>query len=159
VGVQDSDRGLEVHDDSKAQELGIPLRKGDIILDIQDRRTPDHKTYAKLLQPEAGIPIAYPGDPVCVRVKRGTQTMEFRFRLFLLGGGQFPENRSPRWYGFPKVFDTEIPLKPTQCGGPLIDVRGRIMGIVIACSQHPSESSAQVHVIPAAVAEWFVTSQ
>jgi serine protease Do len=44
------------------------------------------------------------------------------------GGGPFSERRS----GFPLVLPHDTPLRPVDCGGPLVDTDGRVVGINIA---------------------------
>jgi serine protease Do len=44
------------------------------------------------------------------------------------GGGPFSERRS----GFPAVLSHDTPLLPRDCGGPLVDTDGRVVGINIA---------------------------
>ncbi|MGA2616211.1 MAG: trypsin-like peptidase domain-containing protein [Thermoguttaceae bacterium] len=44
------------------------------------------------------------------------------------GGGPFSERRS----GFPAVLPHDTPLRPKDCGGPLVDTDGRVAGINIA---------------------------
>jgi serine protease Do len=44
------------------------------------------------------------------------------------GGGPFSERRA----GFPAVLPHDTPLRPKDCGGPLVDTDGRVVGINIA---------------------------
>jgi serine protease Do len=168
VNVEDSDRGLVVGDDSFARWFEVPLRKGDIILHIEGRREPNRAAYVELTEAKAGNALA--GDPVRVGVSRLGKTLEFRFPLAPTTGSlpanpkDYESRRDPdlahvslRRSGFPSVFDTAISLTPAQCGGPLIDLRGRVVGIAIACSRRGGETPAQIHAIPAAVARRFVT--
>ena len=39
---------------------------------------------------------------------------------------------SPKIDGFPFVLQHDIPLEPAQCGGPLLDLDGRCVGINVA---------------------------
>jgi serine protease Do len=79
-----------------------------------------------------------PGDVVRVRVKRGTKEFtveaklgkrpmsrtEFQDRL----GGPLSKVRQ----GFPMILQHDTVLKPTECGGPLVDLDGNVIGINIA---------------------------
>lgn len=151
VILGDGDFGLEVYD-LVDRGYDVPLRKGDVVVHVEGRPTPDLDAYRALMEPESGAAIAYAGDPVRVGVRRGRDTLEFRFAL--LPFDFFRSNArtaSRRWWGFPSVFDTDVQLAPTQCGGPMIDRSGRVAGIAIAC--HLSFGNlGQRHVIPAAVA-------
>ncbi len=53
------------------------------------------------------------------------------------------------------MFGTDIRLTPKQCGGPVIDRSGRVVGIAIAC-RGTYGGFGQRHVIPAAVARKVV---
>src|SRR5690606_19898060 len=39
---------------------------------------------------------------------------------------------SERRFGFPKAFQHDTVLNPTDCGGPLVDLEGRVVGFNIA---------------------------
>jgi serine protease Do len=146
VPVWDGDHGLEIGDDSTARKFNVPLREGDIIVEVEGQRTPDLKAYLETLQRKAGIPIGYAGDPIRVAVKRGDDTLEFRFPLppvpYARGYGQ-----SDRCSAFPNVFDAHILLTPKMCGSPVIDKTGHVAGTAIACGDR-----GWTYVIPATVA-------
>lgn len=150
VGLRPTDHGLEVDDDEMARKLGVPIRKGEVIVHLEGRRTPDIETYRRLMQPETGNPIVCAGDPIRVGVSRDEETLELRFPLPAtrwISPLFRPEDESRRSSGFASAFDTDIRLTPTLCGGPVIDTAGRVAGIVIACRADGSS-----YVIPATVA-------
>jgi len=145
-----NDRGLEVHDEEEDDGYDIPLRKGDVVVHVEDRPIPDFDTYLALFQPKSGAAIAYAGDTVRVGVQRGDETLELRFPLPPSNFWDYrAKDTSRRWWRFPSVFDTDIRLTPKQCGGPVIDKSGHVVGIVIACL---GERFGPRHVIPARVA-------
>ena len=43
-------------------------------------------------------------------------------------GGKLSKNRT----GYPRVLQHDMPITPQQCGGPVVDLDGRILGINIA---------------------------
>jgi len=143
VAVQDSDRGLEVYRDEWARSFDIPLRKGDIVVQVEDHRKPDRETFERAVDKCAG-------DPIRVSVKRGDETLEFHFPL-APDYSPYPEYISRRCTGFPSACDADIPLTPETCGGPVIDRTGRVAGIAIACRDY-----GRIHVIPAVVARAVV---
>ena len=55
--------------------------------------------------------------------------------------GAVPSDRDSN---FPVVFQHDSPLFPEQCGGPICDLRGNVLGINIA-----RESRAASYAIPA----------
>ena len=154
VSVQDGDGGLEVH---REYGFDVPLRKGDVVVHVEDRATPDSDAYHALFEPKSGAAIAYAGDTVRVGVRRGRDTLEFRFALPPSNFWDYrPRNASRRWWGFPSVFSTDIRLTPKQCGGPVIDKSGRVVGITIACLPPNHIKFRQRHVIPAHLAREVV---
>ncbi|MHC4460740.1 MAG: trypsin-like peptidase domain-containing protein [Planctomycetota bacterium] len=150
VGVRDGDRGLEVDEDERARGFDIPLRKGDIILHVEGHREMDREAFFKLTE----FDVHCAGDPIRIGVKRGDQTLEFRFPLppssYMIPYSP-PEYESLRCSAFPSVFETDIPLTPKMCGGPVIDKTGRVAGVAIGC-----RNRGRIYVIPAAVARKVV---
>ncbi len=79
-----------------------------------------------------------PDQIVTLRVKRGDELMEFAVTL-----GKRPrdtgvdQNRlgnemSARYNGFGKILQHDTVIKPVDCGGPLVDLDGKAVGINIA---------------------------
>jgi serine protease Do len=79
-----------------------------------------------------------PGDVIRVRIKRGDQELVLEAKL-----GQRPLSRldvqeqlggplSKVRLGFPVILQHDTVLKPTDCGGPLVDLDGHVVGINIA---------------------------
>ena len=54
------------------------------------------------------------------------------------------------------MFGTDIRLTPKQCGGPVIDKSGRVVGVTIACLPTNNVKFRQPHVIPAHIARGVV---
>ena len=81
-----------------------------------------------------------PGDTVSVRIRRGEDESTVRVPLVTrgtiersdfqntLGNNQLSGRRT----GFPAVLQHDSPLKPTDVGGPLVDLSGRVLGLNIA---------------------------
>ena len=153
----DSDRGLEVHDDERHRWLGLPVRKGDIIVHIEGHPTPDFKTYREVTKSELDYRTTYPGDLVHVGVKRGDDTLDFHFPL-ISGRSPYPKDQSIRCSAFPSVFDTHLSLTVKMCGGPVIDKAGRVTGVTIARRGNYGRTVGGIHIIPAAVASKVVNN-
>lgn len=142
---RDGNDGLEVHGEHKFS--GVPLLKGDVVVHVEDQPTPNYDAYLALFKPKSGTPIAYAGDTVRVGVRRGGDLLELRAVLPPANFWAYDASTtSRRWWGFPSVLGTDIRLTPKLCGGPVIDMSGRVVGIAIACL---GESVGERHVLPA----------
>ncbi len=83
-----------------------------------------------------------PGDQVELTIERDGKTLTLRATL----GGNFPGipmgrsefqnslggHLSVRRYGFPKAIQHDTVLRPEDCGGPVVDVDGHVVGFNIA---------------------------
>jgi serine protease Do len=134
VGLDPSDEGAkigQVMPKTAASRAG--LKVNDIILSIAGKTITDEASLITALKRYK------PGDIVRVRVKRGDKDLVLRVTL-----GKRPESEradyqnrlgsdlSKRRLGFPKVLQHDTVLKPTDCGGPLVDLDGKAVGINIA---------------------------
>jgi len=82
-----------------------------------------------------------PGDTILLRVKRGDEVIKIEV---LLGKRPATERAdfqnamgstlSQRRAGFPTVLQHDTVIRPQDCGGPLIDLDGKVLGINIARS-------------------------
>jgi len=85
-----------------------------------------------------------PGDNVKIQLKRGDDTKSLDVEL---GSRNVQESKmapdlermnkmsgatSEVRSGFPKVFQTDLPVEPNQMGGPVADLRGHVIGMNIA---------------------------
>jgi serine protease Do len=84
---------------------------------------------------------------VKLKLQRGAETIDKEIALGDLASNQRPRadrrsNRmnamgstiSKRKTDFPSVMQTDFPLEANQCGGPVTDLDGNVVGIVIARS-------------------------
>lgn len=79
------------------------------------------------------------GDTVMFTILRGKDELDIKVRLgdkATFDRGEFQNKMgselSNRRTGFPKVLQHDMVLKPSECGGPLIDLEGNVLGINIA---------------------------
>jgi serine protease Do len=126
----------EIVPNSAADEAG--LRGGDVILKVDGKAMPSSEVLIET------ISSRLPGDTVELLIKRGTEeltikaTLRSRVETFSSGddraefqnnlGSQLSERRA----GFPLVIQHDSILKPSECGGPLVDLDGKAVGINIA---------------------------
>jgi serine protease Do len=125
----------EVISGSAAERFG--LKKADIIVAIND------ETVAQPLDLSSVLRTKQPGDVVSLSVKRGDTTMALRI---VLGNREEanPANQrsmdqntmsgeiSKRRDNFPFALQHDSVLTPEECGGPLVDLDGRVIGINIS---------------------------
>jgi serine protease Do len=126
---------MAVLPESPADTAGVKAR--DRIIQVAGRSTP---TRAKLM---AAVASFNPGDQVEFTVEREGKQLQLKATL----GSEFPglldrnefQNSlggklSVRRFGFPLAFQHDTPLKPSDCGGPVVDIDGRLVGFNIARS-------------------------
>ncbi len=116
---------------SGADQAGI--EQGDRIVAINGRQQPDRFAVVNTLSK------MYPGEVVALTIVRGEDRLEMDARLRDLSVLQETENdarvngpRSARLSGFDDVFQHDTVLNPDECGGPILDSDGRVIGMNIA---------------------------
>jgi serine protease Do len=123
----------EVFEDSGAKAAG--LKAGDVITRCDDKDIPDAPSLIARLR------SSKPGEEVTLRVKRDDKTETIKVQLthpFGVFLSQFAQqNRmgtdlSERTDGYEEVFSHDGQVDPEECGGPLLDLNGRVIGINIA---------------------------
>jgi serine protease Do len=109
------------------------LRIDDIILAINGTEVRDSESLLAILGKTK------PGDKVKLKVRRGDEELEPEATL-----GKRPamtrddfqnslgSELSTRRSGFPRVVQHDSVLRPIDCGGPLVDLDGRVIGINLA---------------------------
>jgi hypothetical protein len=133
----DADAGPSVDEvlpGSAALRAGV--ERGDIIIRVNDRPT---KTRRALVDAIRGH---HPGEVVLLRVLRGDDTVAIKATLRVRPdnaphGSLDYQNRmggriSDRRTGFPLVLQHDSVLAPSDCGGPVVDLDGNVVGINIA---------------------------
>ena len=109
------------------------LKEGDVVLEAA----------GKVIAQRDDLPDALdsyrPGDTVSVKVRRGEEEKVVRVTLVPRSDidrsdfqNTLGNQLSGRRTGFPAVLQHDTPLKPTDIGGPLVDLSGRVLGLNIA---------------------------
>ncbi|MCA9075574.1 MAG: PDZ domain-containing protein [Planctomycetaceae bacterium] len=132
-GPNNSATVQEVIAGSAAEVSGI--KRGDLIQRVNEL---DIDTRGTLMDKIAGYS---PGDRVVLEVKRGEEALtveatlthpfgDFLSRIAMQNqmGGRLSERRT----GFPSVLQHDSVLQPDECGGPLVDLSGKAVGLNIA---------------------------
>ncbi len=136
VRLGDEENGVVVEDvisDSPAEKVGI--QAGDVITHVDGKETATREELIRTVR------TYRPGTTVSVTIRRGDETLDISVTLAPVStpGHQRREqmNRmgvgvSERRDDFPKVLQHDTVLKPTDCGGPLVNLNGRVVGVNIA---------------------------
>ncbi|MCE5268268.1 MAG: trypsin-like peptidase domain-containing protein [Planctomycetaceae bacterium] len=111
------------------------LKVNDVVTGVEGKNVADLAALRSVMRRHK------PGETVMFRIKRGTQTLEVPVRLAKLGSqaSQRKETMNSLGVGvssrsddFAAVIQHDTVLRPVDCGGPVIDVNGRVVGINIA---------------------------
>lgn len=136
VGFGRADKGARVAKvlpDTPAEKAG--LLENDIITHFDGRPVENQEAVIEALKTRS------PGDLIRLSIRRGEDELEI---LATLGKIDSPaarkrelQNRSDigisrRHDNFPVVIQHDTVLRPTECGGPLVDLTGRVIGINVA---------------------------
>ncbi len=138
IGTEQADGGVRVGQllpDTAAEVCG--LQEGDVIEKINSAKvgTPvDLQLLIADFKPGDEIEIAYRRDGQRLKGKAilGTREINSRRmgRLEMMNRMSGP--MSTRRDGFPRILQHDVPVQPTDCGGPLVDLSGEAVGINIA---------------------------
>ena len=140
----------DVTDRSAAQRAG--LKPGDIVLQINGVAT---GTVAELVREIASrkkgqaieLKVERSGSSVTIkatldgRMMRGDRAARFEMMRNL---GAVPSERHSE---FPNVIQHDTPILPNQCGSPIVDLDGRVIGINIARSGRTSSFAIPVKMV------------
>jgi serine protease Do len=132
--------------DSPASKAG--LKVDDLILSVAGEAVQDVESLQNTMQHHKA------GEVVSVRVKRGSQEIELKAKLDRRPGGNRGDfmNRmggalSERRNGFPMILQHDTVLRPRDCGGPLVDLDGKVIGINIARAGRTESYAAPVEAV------------
>jgi serine protease Do len=133
IGLGNEDAGVEVTEvmkDSGAAKAGVnpgdriqsidgqPMRSMEQVIDTVGSRAPGDTLSIQILR--AGQPVTL--SAVLQKPPRGDAPED------QWGGGPFSDRRA----GFPPVLPHDTVVLPSQCGGPLVDTDGKVVGVNIA---------------------------
>lgn len=128
VGIQ------RVMPDGGGQRAG--LSRGDVIVKVNGKQMQNLPMVVDTVREHL------PGEQIKLEIRRGEETLSIKATLGRIGdlnparqavpqdklGGPLSKRRS----GFPTVLQHDTVLQPDQCGGPLIGLHGKAVGINIA---------------------------
>ncbi len=155
LGIQlaDSDSGATVGAitrESAADKAG--LKPKDVILLIDSHEIGDgDELIATLLRYRAGdsikVTLERGGTRMELSAKLGTRPRELLGAFGKDGRGEMQNSMgsklSERRTGIPTILQTDAVIQPADCGGPLVDLDGQVIGVAIARA-----GRTESHVIP-----------
>jgi serine protease Do len=121
-GKEEQGHGYVV-EKTRGLALSAGILPGDLLKTLADRPVHSHKDLAACVQ---GMMT---GDRVAVTLSRSGRRLELSLPL---GSEEAASGGSFRADDFPTVFEHDVPLLPHECGGPILDLDGRALGITIA---------------------------
>lgn len=120
-------------DEGRSAAKEAKLKIGDLITRVNDRTIKNRDELMQMMNKFK------PGDTIELNVFRDENEMKFKVKLLPKSASDRSEmqNRmggalSARRTGFPAVIQHDMVLKPVDCGGPLVDLDGNVLGINIA---------------------------
>jgi S1-C subfamily serine protease len=141
VALASDEKGLKVRQvipGGAANTSG--MQPEDRILELDGRKPESVFTFTKMVSERKA------GEKVRLKLQRGDQVMEKEIALGDRGAApgagrqRFDKVNSlgstvnDRKSDFPSVLQTDLPLDASQCGGPVTDLDGNVIGLVIARS-------------------------
>ncbi len=137
IVLDDSDQGPRVQralEDSGAAQAG--MKEGDVVTELNGTAVTTREALIEAIRQHS------PGDIVRLTIRRGEDQLTLEATLgeyhsVMNGnredfqntlGGQLSQRRA----GFPLAIQHDTVLSPSQCGGPIVDIQGRAVGLNIA---------------------------
>lgn len=139
IGTAPHEKGVQVTQVLKEGNAGkAGVKRGDIIIRIDDKicDTPEKLiTHISGTKPGETVILHFLRDDkeAALKVKLGdrrkvdSQKRDPSARMNRMGT-EISEKRT----GFSKILQTDLPIQPRQCGGPVVDLDGNVIGITIA---------------------------
>jgi len=123
---------IVVNAKSPAEKAG--LKVNDIVYEAAGKKITDYQMFIETIQRLKA------GDNILMKVKRGEEDVELKATLGKVDPKLFGINPqetmgtklSTRRGGFPVILQHDSGVAPENCGGPLVDLDGKVVGINIA---------------------------
>ena len=118
--------------DGRSAARSAGMKVGDVILGMNDKTISGHQALRDLLDTSA------PGQKVTLKVKRDGKELNLSVTLGKPEASRgdiqnsMGSELSGRRTGFPAVLQTDMVVEPKNCGGPVVDLDGNVLGVNIA---------------------------
>ena len=106
------------------------------------------------------------GDIVTLKVKRGDENLVFKVTLgqaddifFQFAPTQFNGPLSSRRDDFFRAIQHDTVIQPNLCGGPVLDSRGRMVGLNVARADRIATYMVPSTILKSLVVQWTSTEQ
>lgn len=121
----------DVRPDTPASKL--ELKVGDIILSLAGTQVDQPEAFIQMLAKNR------PGDTVILRIRRGKDERDMPAKLMARPANasrgdtqnKMGSDLSTRRSGYATILQHDSVVKPADCGGPIVDLDGRVVGINI----------------------------
>jgi S1-C subfamily serine protease len=124
--------------DERSAAAAAGVRAGDVILAI------DNRVLSGLRELRSVLTGKSPGDSVELKLSRNGQERSVKVKL--ASRPDLPQFTNPRLrqmeqmggaislvrQAFPKAIQTDMQIQPNQCGGPVVDLNGKVVGVLVA---------------------------
>jgi S1-C subfamily serine protease len=124
------------------------LQVGDVIIEVNSKSIKSHSDFQR------AIGVVQGGEVVHLIFNRGERQLEVDARLMDLSDELLDETEmevngpvSARATGFQRVFLHDTVLNPNQCGGPICNLDGQVVGLNIARAGRVSSYALPVDVV------------
>lgn len=126
---------LQVKDLSKGSGADLAgVKVDDIIVNLEQKKVAELKDIAEILAGKKA------GDEVKLTVKRAGKDLELTVKLAILAGSEKPMDRNDQMSGdfskrrsnFPRVIQHDILANSNTMGGPVLNMKGQVVGMNIA---------------------------
>ncbi len=138
-----------------AEEAG--LQRDDLVLSVNNQPTPTREEFVRRVREHS------PGDPLKLQVRRNGETLDIAAMLKGRRPWRLPTREefqnqlgsvlSQRRFGFPSAFQHDTVIKPSDCGGPVVDLDGQVVGFNLARA-----GRTETYAVPADVAVGLIES-